>query len=234
MALSLPGLDEAALEQWLEESIRNQKNILGRGYQGKVYLYEACQPKLVIKTAMGRGLGKLLQRQMLRKEHRVYARLEGLAGVPRCFGMLAGEFLLLEYIDAEPFRDAEIEDRAAFFDELAQLIVQLHGRGVAHGDMKKKDNLLVAKGGHPCLIDFGVAVTRKPRWAPINHYLYELAARFDRNACAKLRLGRTPKPGSPAENYGYERTVIESLAGRIKSFYLKIRQKFGASHRTRG
>ncbi len=219
----LHGLDDAALEGWVRERLRDGTHLLGHGYQGAVYLFEEHEPPLVIKTAHGRGPGAMLRRKMLRQEREVYRRLAGVAGVPRCFGLLDGRHLVLEFIEGVPFRRARIDERAPFFDRLARLIAELHARGVAHGDLKKKDNLLVRANNHPELIDFGVAIVRRPGFAPLNHFLYELAARFDINACAKLRLGRTPDPHRDSELYGYRRTHIERLAGWIKTTYLALR-----------
>ncbi len=91
----------------------------------------------------------------------MYSRLSGVTGVPRCYGLLEGCYLVLEFIDAIPRYKARITDRAMFFESLLNLIRDLHKAGVAHMDLKKKDNLLVVEGHTPFVIDFGVAVIRK-------------------------------------------------------------------------
>ncbi|MFW6156955.1 MAG: hypothetical protein ACOC7J_06530, partial [Armatimonadota bacterium] len=38
------------------------------------------------------------------------------------------------------------------------LIAQLHGRGVAHGDLEKLDNILIRPDGQPAIVDFAAAI----------------------------------------------------------------------------
>jgi serine/threonine protein kinase len=92
---------------------------------------------------------------------------------------------------------------------------------VAHGDLKKKDNILVVDGRNPCLIDFGVAIIRKERFAPLNHYLYNLFKRFDYNAWAKLKYTDQKGGMDEADLQYVHRTMIERTAGWIKSLYIK-------------
>ncbi|MDQ7008020.1 MAG: serine/threonine-protein kinase [Acidobacteriota bacterium] len=215
-------LDEAALLRWTEASAAVGANVLGRGYQGQVYLYADHDPPLVIKAALGRGPVGWARRWMLRNEYRAYTRLAGLPGVPRCLGLVRGRLLLLSLVQGVPFRGAEIVDRRQFFQELQELIETLHSRQVAHGDLKKKDNLLVVDSRHPVIIDFGAAVVRRPGIAPFNHYLFRLARRFDINACIKLRLGHNPDDAA-AQAEGYRRTLVERLSRAIKRSWLRLR-----------
>jgi predicted Ser/Thr protein kinase len=101
---------------------------------------------------------------------------------------------------------------------------RLHKAGVAHTDLKKKDNLLVVEGHTPWLIDFGVAVIRKLGFAPLNHYLYNLAKKFDFNAWVKLKYdGRYEKMIAEDKKY-FNRTVIEKVSRWSKDTYLNIKK----------
>ncbi|UCH01138.1 MAG: hypothetical protein JSU78_04110, partial [Deltaproteobacteria bacterium] len=203
---------------------KTRSNIFSYGYQGHVYLYEAKGQRLVLKAPTGWGLGNLIRRAMLRNEHRVYSRLSGLRGVPRCYGILGGRYLVLEYIDGIPVRRARITDRGRFFESLLKLIKELHKAGVAHTDLKKKDNLLVVEGRTPYVIDFGVAVVRKPGFAPINRYLYNLARKFDFNAWVKLKYeGKFENIAEEDRGY-YNRTVVEKVSRWIKDTYLRLKE----------
>lgn len=221
------GISESELRDWIRSGACEAAPKLGSGYQGSVYLFERGDERLVIKTARGRGPTGALQRLMLRSEFRVYERLGGLAGVPECHGMIDGRYLVLEYVDGLAFRGAVIEDRERFFQRLLELIRALHSRGVAHGDLKKKDNLLVVDGRDPCIVDFGVAVARRHRFAPINHYWFRLARTFDYNAWAKLKssgdLGRL----SAEELRLVRRTSVERVARALKSTWLRLRRSLG-------
>ena len=131
---------------------------------------------------------------------------------------------MLEFIDGIPIRNAQITDRDLFFNALLKLIKELHKAGVAHTDLKKKDNLLVVKGHTPYVIDFGVAVIRKQGFAPLNHYLYNLSRKFDFNAWVKLKYnGRYENIVDEDREY-FNRTVIEKVSHWGKNTYLDIKK----------
>jgi len=215
---------ENELLEWIRGSIKTRSNIFSCGYQGNVYLYEEKGRRLILKAPIGWGLGRLIRRAMLRNEYRVYSRLSGVSNVPRCYGLLDRCYLVLEFVDGVPIRNARITDRELFFETLLKSIKDLHKAGVAHTDLKKKDNLLVVEGHTPCVIDFGVAVIRKPGFAPINHYLYNLSRKFDFNAWVKLKYdGRYENMIADDKEY-FNRTVIEKVSRWSKDTYLDIKK----------
>src|SRR5436190_20542517 len=215
---------ERALIEWMETHAQEALPH-ARGYQGSVYKYEANGRRYVVKAALGAGLRGRLARWMLRREREIYRRLEGFAGSPRCHGLVAGRYLVLDYIDGVSLREARIADRKIFFDTLFEQIQELHRRGVAHADLKRRDNLLVVDGRLPCLIDFGAAAFRKPGFSPINHYLYRLAQRFDYNAWAKLKYRGRMEALTQEDRAYYGRTGIEIVARAIKRSYLKVKRR---------
>jgi len=178
MSWGLDNLSESELIHWIEAKLAAKTDIHARGYQGNVYLYQDKSHRLIIKAASGSALVKWLRRLMLRNEYRVYTKLVDFQGSPHCYGLLRGQYLVLEYVDGVPMRRAEITDRQGFFDQLLEYIKELHRRGVAHTDLKRQDNLMVIDRRTPCLIDFGAAIVRKPGFAPVNHFLYEIARKF--------------------------------------------------------
>jgi len=222
---SLDATTERSLIDWIETRLRAGDPAHARGYQGSVYRFEQDGRRLIVKVAPGRGVHGWLQRLMLRRERDVYRRLAGFAGSPRCYGLLQNRYLVLDYIDAASMRTAPVEDPGKYFDMLLVYIKELHDRGVAHADLKRRDNLLVIDGRLPCLIDFGAAVVRKPGFAPLNHYIYRLAQRFDFNAWAKLKYDGRFEEMTAADRVYYHRTRIEKLARAIKRSYLKLKRR---------
>ncbi len=215
---------ESELLQWVKASVKSGANVFSRGYQGHVYLYQDKEQRLILKAPVGWGLTRLVRRAMLRNEYRVYSRLSEVHGVPQCYGLLDGRYLVLECVDGVPVRKAQIQDHGLFFETLLNLIKDLHRAGVAHGDLKKKDNLLVVDGRTPCVIDFGVAIVRKPGFAPLNRYLYELARKFDFNAWVKLKYNRKFENMANEDRQYYNRTVIEKASHWIKRTYLRAKR----------
>ena len=220
----IAGLPEDELLEWITASLRERRNILGRGYQCHTLLYRDAERSLVVKAPLGRGLTAYVRQRMLQNEYAVYGRLSGLPGLPVCHGFLKKRFLVLEFIDGVPIRDARITDRDFFFNTLLQRIKNMHRAGVAHGDLKKKDNILVVDGRDPILLDFGVAVIRKAGPTLLNRYLYSLFKKFDFNAYVKLKYRKRIDLISAADRPFYHRTVVEKSAGWIKRRYLKIKR----------
>ncbi len=221
MLKGLDNISEMELVQWIRQSVKTGSNIFSRGYQGDVYLFQDKNQPLILKAPIGWGLGRFIRRLMLRNEYRVYSKLSNISGVPKCYGFLEGRYLVLEYINGIPIRSAKITHHSMFFDALLQVIKKLHQAGVAHTDLKKKDNLLVVEGKRPCVIDFGVAVIRKPGFAPLNHYLYNLASQFDFNAWVKLKYnGKYEKMDGHDRKY-FKRTIVEKVSRWIKDNIIK-------------
>jgi predicted Ser/Thr protein kinase len=213
-----------ALCRFVAEAARQRRHLLGRGYQAAIYLWGSGDFRLVIKAATGWWPLRLVRQWMLHREYRAYRLLEGVAGVPRCYGLLAGRYLVLEFVPGQPRHEAAIADRPAFFAELFATIQEMHRRGVAHGDIQKRDNLLVVEGRHPCILDFGAAVVRKEGFAPLNHWLFRFLSRLDCNTWVKLKSGGRVAEASEADLAYYHRTWLERAARAVKRVYTAPRR----------
>ncbi len=223
--LALPDIPtERALIEWIEGQARSGIPAYAHGCQGPVYLYECQGGRYIVKAAAGGGLSGLLRRWMLRREYDAYQRLTDFAGSPRCYGLIDGRYLVLEYIAGLSLRTGQIDDRRTYFDVLFAHIGELHRRGVAHADLKSRDNLLVIAGHLPFVVDFGAAIVRKPGFAPVNHYLYELARRFDFNAWAKLKYQGRMEELTPEDRPYYRRTAVETIARAVRPSFLWLRR----------
>ena len=176
-----------------------------------IYRLHADDRELAVKTAAGRGPLLAVNRHALRREYQAYLRLEGLAGIPVCHGLVEDRFLVLDLIDARPFRDSRIGPE--FFDQLLQTIRAMHARGVAHGDLKRKSNLMVDTGGKPVLLDFGAATLLRNGRHPINRRLFEFMRQTDLNAWVKLKYGGY-KGVSDADRALLRRSWLERVLSR--------------------
>jgi tRNA A-37 threonylcarbamoyl transferase component Bud32 len=225
MPKTIAGLSEDVLRRWIGASIREKKNFLGHGYQCHTLLYRDAHRSLVVKAPIGRGPAAQVRRLMLRREHAVYTRVAGLPGIADCHGFLDRRYLVLGFVEGVAIGEARITDRDAFFGDLLRQIEGLHRAGVAHGDLKKKDNILVVDGRRPALLDFGVAVIRKSAPAPVNHYLFDLFKAFDLNAYVKLKYRNRLDGISAADRLLYRRTAVEKSAGWVKRRYLAAKER---------
>lgn len=198
-----------ALASWATNSLESGHNVLATSNQGTVLLYREGGQEFVVKTAMGRGTVLRARRKTLRREAEAYQRLAGLAGVPRCYGMVEDRFLLLEFIDGQPYRDAQIPDRQAWFDALLHIIQGFHARGVAHGDLKSKSNLMMTADGKPCVVDFGTTFIRRSGFHPVTNRLFEYACQLDLNAWVKHKYEGRYQDASPADQTLLKYSVVE-------------------------
>jgi len=213
----IPGLP-ANLERWVESSLASELNILATSNQGIVLLFEGDGLKLVIKSAMGRGPVRKARQATLEREYAAYQRLDGVEGVPACYGLLAKRYLVMEFIEGTAYRHATWQDRDQWFAELLSIIQAFHARGVSHGDLKSKTNMIVGSDQKPYVIDFGTTFLFQEGFHPLNNRLFEYSKRLDINAWVKHKYHGRYKNASEEDrqllNYSKLEWVVRKLRGR--------------------
>lgn len=206
------------LLKWIEASLSSGQNILATSNQGTVLLFEGDGLKLVIKSAMGRGAIRRARQATLEREYEAYQRMHGVIGVPACYGFLAQRYLVMEFIEGTAYRDATWEDRDAWFTGLLKILQTFHARGVSHGDLKSKSNLIVGADQKPYVIDFGTTFLYREGFHPINNRLFEYGKRLDINAWVKHKYHGRYKDASEEDrkllNYSKLEYVVRRLRGR--------------------
>ena len=206
------------LESWIKSSLASGSNILEKSNQGIVLLFEGDGLKLVIKSAMGRGPVRKARQATLEREYAAYQRLDGVEGVPVCYGLLSQRYLLMEFIDGTAYRHASWQDRDRWFAELLLVIQAFHTRGVSHGDLKSKTNMIVGHDQKPYIIDFGTTFLYKDGFHPLNNHLFEYGKRLDINAWVKHKYHGRYKNASEEDrqllNYSKLEYVVRKLRGR--------------------
>ena len=213
-----------ALRQFLNDEQRRQSALLSSGYQGSAYLYDSGDTRLVVKEAAGGFLTGWFHRRILRREARAYQLMQDVAGVPHSPGMLDDTWLLLEYIEGRSLQEArhELRGSAEFYGRLRKIISDFHAVGVAHGDLKRKDNMLVMAGDLPVIIDFGTAVTRNGNL--FDRLMFRLVRRFDNNAWVKLKYNGDYAAITAEDQQWFRPTIVEQTirviqrAWRVVSF----------------
>jgi len=128
------------------------------------------------------GVG-LFRRWTLRNEARALRALDGLPGVPRLLAAWRTG-LVMEFVDGRlltELRGTRVSGEV--FDRLDALVAAIHARGVAIGDLHRR-NILVDGAGQVGIIDFELAqpTGRGPRGA-----LATRLQRLDRFAAARQR-----------------------------------------------
>lgn len=203
--------------------------LLSAGYQGVVYKVAAGADYpgtefLIVKQPMGSRLLQWFRRRMIRREYEVYRRLDGIPGIPKCFGLEPGGKLVLEFIDSHPLKLShnELDDRDRFFAELLELLQALHRAGVAHADLKRKENILVSSAGRPYLIDFGSAVTCAEQSGGFRRWIFRQACQIDLNAWTKHKYLGQYDEIEPADARYYQPTIVERMSRPVRRVWRKV------------
>ena len=218
-------LDQPKLKQWIEDSLAANTNILAAGYQGQILHYEDADHDFLIKVPHGHGLARHLHRHMLRHEYAAYQQLGDFEGAPACHGLIDGQYLVLEYVQGRTIRKKRPLDEDEFHTRLFDYIRAMHARGVAHMDLKRKDNLLVKSDESPCILDFGAAVIRKKGLHVFNQYHFKIGKQFDYNAWIKHKYHDRMDEISMIDRKYYRPTWIEIVASGVKSVYTTLTGK---------
>ncbi len=190
-------------------------SVIARSTQGIVVRIKYKDCDLAVKMPTNRGAVNWLHRVALRREFKAYRHLDGIQGFPRCFGFFRGRYLVLEYVRARPLKQAKPGNRERFFGNLLKSIEQMHAHGVAHGDLKSRQNVLVTADSDPIIIDLGTAVIRKPGLHPVNHHLFHYLCRIDRNSWIKLKYGGYDGIDE-GDRHLLDRSLIERINSRLR------------------
>jgi serine/threonine protein kinase len=180
--------------------------------------------ELVVKSPHPNPFLAWFGRRAIRREARVYARLAGIPGVPACLGLARGEHLVLAHIAGTTLRQTarSLEERERFFARLLETILAMHAAGVAHGDLKRKENTLVGPDERPFIIDFGIASVLQPRASGWSRRRFELTRQVDLNAWIKLKHGRLPENLPPEEAPLYRPLPIERWLRRMRPHWQRL------------
>lgn len=156
------------------------------------------------------------------REAAALRRAEGLPSIPRFLALARPWILVTEYIDARPVPKLDEERRnevltPAFFDQLTSLIERLHGRGIAHGDLERLDNILVTPGGEPAIVDFAAAIMSGLN--PLSAIALPYVEENDRRAVYKLKSRYVPELLTEEEDRRlHSRGRVEVLFRRARKY----------------
>ena len=106
-----------------------------------------------------------LARQLAAREAAALAALAGIDHVPRLLEF-DGAIVRRSYLQGVPLYEAPPRSQV-FFVRALKLVRQLHRAGIAHNDLAKEANWLVAAGDMCAIVDFQLATrsaTRSPRF----------------------------------------------------------------------
>ena len=171
----------------------------------------------------------IIGRFLIWRESKTYKKLQGLIGVPTCYGVIDGLALALEEIPSQPLKkhNKNIKLPGTFFDDLKNIVDSFHRRGLAHCDLKNGANVLVGHNGLPYIVDWGASISEKEfRFFPLNR-IYLRFVLDDYFAIIKLKMRYVPETLTLEEKTLYaQRSHMEKgvrgIRDRLRKIFKKI------------
>jgi eukaryotic-like serine/threonine-protein kinase len=167
----IPTLDMAAADGPLQPGTRlghfHVLHALGSGGMGVVYAAQQDRPRRTVAIkVLRRGFRHPEILRRFEQEAEMLGRLQH-PGIAQVYAFYTGDratpaHLVMELVSGPPLTDyaraqrLTIAGRVALIVRLADAVQHAHERGVIHRDLKPA-NVLVAEGGQPKVLDFGIA-----------------------------------------------------------------------------
>ena len=128
-------------------------------------------------------------------EERALRRLTGIDGIPELRGRIGRWILVMSWLRGRDLgKVRKYRQTPAFYDRLAEMVEEMHRRGVVHLDLRQRRNILFRpKVRSPAILDFGSALCLRPGGT-----LHRLLARIDRSGVLKYK--DRARPGSLSES----------------------------------
>lgn len=217
---------EQSFIESVEKALKDDKALVKsyEGNQGILFKLNLGGKSYLIKRANKANVFlRYFNQRTLNRELEIYKKLKDIDGIPNCFGMTWRGELILEYIEGESYRDKQYElaGDQSFFQKLLDLILNIHNEGVAHGDLKRKDNILVNKDNEPFLIDFGTGISIDKSKDPIKRFILRFLKSTDLNAWIKHKYNRNYEDISEDDRQYYSPTLIEKCYRIIRKIFVK-------------
>jgi hypothetical protein len=140
------------------------------------YICEDTNERAVLKINRIRGfLGLPLRwvgRLLCRRELNILRQLQDLEQVPQLICPFAQTGFLYRYIEGRSLDEKPaVPDN--FFDDLTQLLNEIHSRHICYVDANKRGNILLGKDGRPHLIDFQISLFLPAYWGRRLRHLFQ-------------------------------------------------------------
>ncbi len=131
---------------------------------------------------------------LIRREAGALRKLDGVAGVPRFVGRVDRYALAIAHVHGVSLDKRGIGPLSdEFFGKLRQVIDDMHGRGVAHCDLRSRGNVMLGDDGNPYVVDFAACVLLGRGINPFFRWLFGQFVLADRNAVLRIKKRLSPE-----------------------------------------
>lgn len=203
--------------------------VSGKGVKADLRRVEWQGVTLVVKTFLNKSAPvRWFGRYQIMREARAYRRLEGMPSIPVLHDGPDPYTLVMDYVEGKRLTRIRREPtpKRPVVEKLQRIITALHERGVAHLDLRRRDNILVDRDGEVHLIDFATAHVSSPGTLR-RRFFFPHFRSIDRGAFLKWKHLLTPEDLTERE----ERKLRRHRLLRTVWFY--NRRGLGPSDRAR-
>lgn len=191
----------------------------GKGLQSSVYLVEVGGVRAAIKDFADTPpkFRRFVAPFLVGREIKALKHLDGTPGVPRFYGRVDKWAFAMEFIEGRPIADFGAgEVSPQILENVQQSIDAIHARGVSHGDLKRRSNLLVTPDDSVYLIDFAAAVVGNRPFNFALNWLQKRMAEIDDKSISKIKKFSAPDLMTSADwDNLNKKTILEKWARRL-------------------
>lgn len=154
---------------------------------------------------------------LVQREVKALKHLDGTPGIPRFLGQIDRLAFATQLIDGRPvsgIHKGEMPTEA--FARMAKVVAAMHARGVAHGDLKRRSNLLLTPQNEIFVIDFAAAIIAR---GPISSRIMRAVAEVDDKSLPRLKKFVAPELLTEEDKWKLENPTklekwVKKLLGR--------------------
>ena len=188
----------------------------GNGLQSSVHLVEEQGELLAIKdfARTPAQFRNTVAPILVARECKALRHLDGTPGIPCFYGRIDALAFAMQYIEAKPldlFHAGEVGQ--PIFSRIEAVIAAMHARGVAHGDLKRRSNILVTPDQQIYLVDFASAIVAR---GPLSTKLMRTLAEIDDKSVPRLKKHVAPECLTDKDKWKLEHpTTLERWARKL-------------------
>jgi hypothetical protein len=179
-------------------------------------------PMLVKDFASKPPLYRFLGRIQTSREVRSYRRLRGESCVPALVGRIDRHAFAVEEVPGEllVYAPSRFREADRYLARLEQRVARLHELGIAHMDLRSRDNVLLRPDGEIVLVDLAGAVHVRPG-SILHRLLFPLLTLPDRAALLKWKWMLAPDRLTEDERARFDRFQIARRLWPFNRKYVK-------------
>ncbi len=196
---------------------------VGRGFQSSVYELDWNGTRAAVKdfSRLPPLFRFFVAPILVKREVKALKHLNGTPGIPRFLGQIDRLAFATQFIEGRPVSSIHKDELAPeifaeLFDNMARAVAAMHARGVAHGDLKRRSNLIWTPQHEIFIIDFASAIVAR---GAFSQKIMGAVAEVDDKSLPRLKRFVAPQMMTEEDTWKLENptkleTWVKKLLGR--------------------